>query len=72
MKLRVASAALWFVAGWYVGNILAELFGVGMILGPLLGAATAGVLVGDPLHLIWTRRSADGSSTATDAQPMGA
>ena len=48
---------LWFYAGWYGGALLADFLGVSLLLGPIIGAATAGTrrrrptpldLVGDP------------------------
>ena len=55
MTKRVAAAFLWFYTGWYAGAFLAEMLGVSPVIGPILGAAAAGFLVGDPLGIIWTR-----------------
>ena len=55
MTKRVAAAFLWFYTGWYAGAFLAEMLGVSPVIGPILGAAAAGFLVGDPLRIIWTR-----------------
>ena len=55
MTKRVAAAFLWFYTGWYAGAFLAEIFGVSPVIGPIMGAAAAGLLVGDPLRIIWTR-----------------
>ena len=66
MKLRTASAVLWFFVGWYAGAYLVEIFGVSPILGPILGVATAGLLVGDPLRLIWSKRSENGTPATLD------
>ncbi|TAK00724.1 MAG: hypothetical protein EPO36_07590 [Chloroflexota bacterium] len=52
---RIAAAALWFYAFWYLGSMIAALLGVPDLLGPVLGLA-AGVVVGiDPRRLIWVR-----------------
>jgi hypothetical protein len=58
MKRRVLAAFLWFYAGWYLGSYLAEMFGVTPLLGPIIGAALAAIVVGDPRRIIWTERSA--------------
>ena len=55
MTKRVAAAFLWFYTGWYAGAFLAEMLGVSPVIGPILGAAAAGFMVGDPLRIIWTR-----------------
>ena len=57
MLKRVLAALLWFYAGWYGGNILADLMGVTMLLGPIIGAAAAALVAGDPRHIIWTART---------------
>jgi len=56
MKKRVLAAILWFYAGWYLGATLAVLLGVSPALGPIIGAAAAGLIVGDPRRIIWTSR----------------
>ena len=67
MKKRIAAAFLWFYTGWYGGAILAELLAVSPILGPIIGAAAAALIVGDPRRIIWTARSV--STAAPDASP---
>lgn len=57
MKKRVFAAFLWFYVGWYGGAILANIVGVSPFLGPLIGAAAAGLIVGDPRRIIWTAKS---------------
>ena len=57
MLKRVLAALLWFYAGWYGGNILADLTGVTLLLGPVIGAAAAALVAGDPRHIIWTARN---------------
>jgi hypothetical protein len=53
MSKRILAAFLWFFAGWYVGAFVAYLFGVTELLGPVLGAALAAVVAGDPWGRIW-------------------
>ncbi len=53
MTKRVLAAILWFYAGWYAGAMLAEFIGVSPLLGPLIGAAAAGLIAGDPRRIIW-------------------
>ena len=57
MLKRVLAALLWFYAGWYGGNILADLTGVTMLLGPVIGAGAAALVAGDPRHIIWNART---------------
>lgn len=57
MTKRVLAAMLWFYTGWYAGAILAEFVGVSPVLGPLIGAAAAGLIAGDPRRIIWTARA---------------
>ena len=54
MKKRILAAFLWFYAGWYGGAILADFLGVSPLLGPIIGAAVAALVVGDPRRIIWT------------------
>lgn len=67
MKKRVLSAFLWFYSGWYAGALLADVIGVSPFLGPLIGAAAAALIVGDPRHIIWTARSM--GTRGIDASP---
>ena len=63
MTKRVLAAFLWFYAGWYGGAILADFLGVSVLLGPIIGAAAAGLMVGDPRRLIWTTRTSTAPAT---------
>ena len=65
MKKRVAAAFLWFYAGWYAAAILAEFLGVSALIGPVIGAAVAGVFAGDPFGVIWTVKPAASDPTGT-------
>ena len=57
MTKRVLAAMLWFYTGWYAGALLADMIGVSPVLGPLIGAAAAGLIAGDPRRIIWTARA---------------
>ena len=73
MTKRVAAAFLWFYTGWYAGAFLAEILGVSPVIGPILGAAAAGLLVGDPFRIIWTRpapKAAVASATVETAPEL--
>ena len=67
MKKRIAAAFLWFYTGWYGGAIIADFIGVSPLLGPILGAASAALIVGDPRRIIWSARTA--SPAASEATP---
>lgn len=71
MTKRILAAMLWFYAGWYAGAILADFFGVSVLLGPIIGAAAAGLMVGDPRRIIWSPRVSN-RSVATEALPESA
>lgn len=59
---RLLAAMLWFLSGWTAGGFIAFVvpaFGdVGTALGPIVGAAAAGLFAGDPAHVIWIRLTA--------------
>jgi hypothetical protein len=71
MTKRVLAAMLWFYAGWYAGAMLAEVFGISALLGPIIGAAAAGLVVGDPRRIIWTTRPA-APAPSTESLPEAA
>ena len=58
MTKRLVAALLWFYTGWYAGALLADLFGISPALGPLIGAAAAGLIAVDPRRIIWKRPDA--------------
>lgn len=68
MTKRILAAFLWFYAGWYAGALIAEFVGVSPLLGPIIGAAAAGLIVGDPRRVIWTAR-APRPASAPEARP---
>ncbi len=70
MTKRIVAAFLWFYAGWYAGALIAEFVGVSALLGPIIGAAAAGLIVGDPRRMIWSAR-APRTSSAKAAAPEG-
>ena len=77
MTKRILAAFLWFYTGWYAGAMLAELLSVSPALGPIIGVAAAGLIVGDPRGMIWARRAARSTSprtasSAPDALPKPA
>lgn len=69
MTKRAFAAILWFYTGWYAGALLAEFIGVGPALGPIIGAAAAGLIVGDPRRIIWSARAATASGTSRETAP---
>lgn len=69
MRKRLVATFLWFYAGWTFGAFAASVFGVSDVLGPIIGAAAAGLIVGDPRRIIWTARSATASPTTRESTP---
>ena len=67
MKKRVLSAFLWFYCGWYAGAMIASIVGISPMLGPIVGAAAAALIAGDPRGIIWHRTAAAPSLNATPA-----
>jgi len=57
MTKRILAAFLWFYAGWYGGAMLAEFLGVSSVLGVIIGAAAAALIVGDPRGIVWGARA---------------
>ena len=52
MKKRIAAAALWFYAGWFVGAFFAFATGLSPALAPIVATAAAAILAGDPRRII--------------------
>jgi hypothetical protein len=69
MKKRVAAALLWFYATWYAWSMLASFVGAPDLFGPVVGAAVAALIAGDPMHRIWSRVEA---TPKTETVPAGA
>ncbi|HEX5825771.1 MAG TPA: hypothetical protein VFY18_15030 [Candidatus Limnocylindrales bacterium] len=64
MKKRALAALLWFYAAWYAGAMIADIAGLSVALGPILGTAAAAIVAGDPRGLIWGPRRARSESSA--------
>lgn len=71
MLKRVFAAFLWFYTGWYGGALLADFLGLSPALGPIIGAAAAFLIVGDPRRVIWKAKSI-GPSIAASATTVAA
>jgi hypothetical protein len=54
---RIAAAPLWFLVGWYAGSAIAWVLGVGPVLAPIVAVALTGLVVADPLRVIWNRQA---------------
>ena len=70
MTSGVLAAVLWFYTGWYAGAFLAEMFGVSPVIGPIIGVAAAGLLVGSCSGASWpilSDRAQDGAVLAEAA-----
>ena len=59
MKRRILAAVMWFYAWWYAGAIIADVFHLSPMLGPIMGAAAAALFVGDPRKIVWSPRGMD-------------
>ena len=53
MKKRVLAGSMWFYATWYAWSMVAALAGLPDLPGPVVGAAVAMFVAGDPLGRIW-------------------
>jgi hypothetical protein len=65
MLTRVAAAFLWYAMVWIGYEIAWSVVGLPRLIGPILAAAVAMIVVVDPLHLFWPR------SEATADTPVG-
>lgn len=70
MTKRILAAMLWFYAGWYAGAVLADMFGVSPLLGPVIGVAAAALIVGDPRRIIWTSRAATATASTAPTESL--
>jgi hypothetical protein len=57
MKKRILAGLLWFYVAWFAWAFVAAYSGLSELWGPVLGAAVAMVIAGDPMGRIWGRRS---------------
>jgi hypothetical protein len=64
MKKRITASVLWFLVTWYAWNVLAWMLGLPELAGPVIAAAVAAFIAGDPMHLIWSRTKATAEPTA--------
>jgi hypothetical protein len=55
MYWRLLSGGLWFLVAAYAGSILHGIAGLSDLVGPLVGLATASLIVADPFHRSATR-----------------
>ncbi len=69
MTKRILAAVLWFYTGWYAGAILADFLAVSPMLGPIVGAAAAALIAGDPRRIIWTVRSVRPTTPEATPEP---
>lgn len=69
MTKRLLATVLWFYTGWYGGALLADFLGISPILGPIIGAAAAVLIVGDPRRIIWTARSVTTAAPEPSPEP---
>jgi hypothetical protein len=58
MKKRMFIGLLWFYVTWTAWAFVAAFTGLSELWGPVLGAAVAMVIAGDPMGRIWARRPA--------------
>jgi hypothetical protein len=73
MNKRLLSGGLWFLVAAYAGSILHGMAGVNELVGPLVGVATASLIVADPFHRnatrpVATRRAVSPASGAMQTQ----
>ena len=69
MKKRLLASALWFYAMWYGWSILADMTGMPGAVGPIIGMAVALFVWMDPMHRIWTKRTALETTTVLGLEP---
>jgi hypothetical protein len=69
MTKRILAAVLWFYTGWYAGAILADFLAISPMLGPIVGAAAAALIAGDPRRIIWTVRSVRPAGSEATPEP---
>ncbi len=57
MKKRILAGLLWFYVAWGVWSFFAAMLGLPALAGPVVGAAVAMFIAGDPMGRIWGGRS---------------
>ena len=55
MKKRILAGLLWFYVAWFAWAFVAAYAGLSELWGPVLGAAVAMLIAGDPMGRIWPR-----------------
>jgi hypothetical protein len=58
MSKRAAAAFLWYAMVWVGYEIAWSVAGLPRMLGPVIAASVAMIVVVDPLHLFWPRPDA--------------
>lgn len=71
MTKRIAIALLWFYAGWYAGAILAGTLGMTPVIGPILGASIAVIVISCLQRMVWSKTPPSGGITLGVAVPSG-
>jgi len=71
MNRRLLSGVLWFLCGWYLGAAIAWMLALDPILAPMLAVAAGCLVMVDPRHVIWARKSRMAPSQS-DALPEAA
>lgn len=70
MIKRTLASLLWFYVTWYAWNIVADLTGLTVLAGPILGFVAGWFVAVDPLGKIWAGTRLRGmvttATTATD------
>ena len=57
MKARVIAVPLWFLAGWFVGAMMAWMIGLTALAAPAVAVAAAAFVYFDPGNVFWHERS---------------
>jgi hypothetical protein len=65
---RLIAGPLWFLAFWFMYEVLWSLTGVPRVAGPVIALIVAATVVLDPMHLFWPVRS----SRPTASLPLSA
>jgi hypothetical protein len=68
MKTRVLAGLLWFYVTWFAWSFLAAFAGLPELAGPVVGAAVAMFIAGDPLGRIWGGRPLSSSMAPVTEQ----
>ena len=68
MKKRVLAGLLWFYVTWCAWSFLPASAGLPELAGPVLGAAVAMFIAGDPFGRIWGGRSVSRPMTPVTEQ----